>query len=278
MAPNAAGASLLVRALLGVLCMYAVAACDGQGTGGDGSADLPSATRSVTRSVDLPSATRSRPEPTPEPPTRTSEAPAPTDGEPTRTREPDDGGPTAEEPDETRPGPTDTTTVTASAPSPSATQAGAETSTGEDDDTGWWWLAGLLALAAVLTGVILIRRHRRHAAWSAGLADALGEASWLSHDLVATLQSQNGEGRAGVWEIGRPRVLRLEHALEPLAEQAPDPVMARHCTALASAVQVLRTMLDQADATGDLGGEATTTALRQAQHELDEAIAVLQET
>ena len=64
---------------------------------------------------------------------------------------------------------------------------------------------------------------------------------------------------------------------------APDAasrllVRARHCAALAAAVQVLRTMLDQADATGDLGGEATTMGLRQAQHELDEAIAVLRAT
>ena len=155
-----------------------------------------------------------------------------------------------------------------------------QASAAADGDGAWaWWLLGLLALAAmVVLGMVLARRRRKQVDWSSALAEELGEATWLSHDLVPTLQGQDAAGRSAVWGIGRTRVLRLEQRLEALGGQAPEPQRARQCAALSSAVHALRSVVDQAETAGDVGGEATTTALRQAQHELDDAIGALRAT
>jgi hypothetical protein len=163
-------------------------------------------------------------------------------------------------------------------PSPSASSQpeAAATIDQEAAVAAWvWWLLGLLVVAALLAGAALLRRRRRRADWSTALDDALGEASWLSGDLIPTLLGQSASGRSGVWAIGRARVLRLEQSLDGLAERAPDDVTARHCATLSSAVQGLRRAVEQAEAAGVLGGETSTSALRQAQRELDAAIVAL---
>jgi hypothetical protein len=284
-----------IGAIFGVgLLLSAVAGCGGQGDGGGtaGSA-LPSVTRSVTRSPAQPSVTRddggstdSPPSPAVTPPSRsgrpsrTGEAPKPSEAQSTR---PESAQPESAEPEPAQPSATGfATTITAtpsSTPSstPSATQPDAAASTDEDASVAaWvWWLLGLLVAAAVLTGTVLVRRRRSRTDWAMGLADALDEATWLSEDLIPTLQGQSVAGRSGVWAVDRARVRRLEQSLEGLAGQAPDDVTARHCTTLTSVVRALRQILDQSETAGVDGGEAGTTALHQAQRELDEAIAAL---
>ncbi len=264
---------LVPGALIGVALVLATSAgCVGQGDGADGPQSAtarPSVSQSVTRTPVRPSSTRSALEPTVAPPSKTPERPTPTEVEPS---------PTRSTPDETRTMETTATTETAQ-PSPTPSQPAEEQATQEaDDDGAWaWWVLGLLALAAVVVlTVVLGRRGRKRADWAAGLNEAIGEATWLSRDLVPTLQGQDAAGRSGVWGIGRTRVLRLERTLEGLGGQARDPQTARRCAALTSAVQTLRSVFDQAEVAGDVGAEATTTALRQAQHELDDAIAALQ--
>jgi hypothetical protein len=279
--------TLLVAALL----LSASVACGGQGEGGgEGISPLPSATRSVTRTPVRPSASggeggpsiarpsrseSARPEPEP---TRTRSAepePAPTKSavpEPTSTKS---AGPAPVQPSPTSTATTLTKTITPS-PSSSPSQSEAASDTEESGVPGWVWLLALVVAAAVLAGLLLMRRRRHRAEWSAGLAECLAEISWLGHDLVPGLLAQDAAGRSGVWAIGRTRVLRLEQTLEGLVGGAPDDVTARHCSALSSSVQALRRVLDQSDAAGVIGGEATTTALREAQRALDEALVALQ--
>lgn len=132
-----------------------------------------------------------------------------------------------------------------------------------------------MVVAVLFLGVVLLRRRRNRADWHARLADALGEATWLSTDLIPTMQGQSATGRSGAWAIGRTRVLGLEQTIAVLVGQAPDDTTARRCASLSSAVQALRRVLDQAEAAGVVGGEASTSALGQAQQELDAAIMAL---
>jgi hypothetical protein len=146
----------------------------------------------------------------------------------------------------------------------------------EDGDFGWWWLVILLLGAAVIvTGVMLLRRRQARAEWDEGVARAVGEATWLSDELVPSLIGQGSHGRAGVWTIGRPRVLTLERSLEDLVADSPDPEAARPVAALSSAVRAFRSALDQADRLPDFGGFSTTAALRQARQEIEETVRML---
>ena len=273
-----------VATLAWVVLVLAVGGCGGQGEGG--SSSLPSVTRSVphsaaasvTRSPERPSATRSPERPSA---TRSPERPSATGSKG------DAAGPSSAPAQPSRTAIT-TTTATATAvttvtstpgtttpePTSSASPQAAAGATDDEDGTGddWvWWAVGLLLVLAAVTGTLLLRRRRARAEWSAGLRDALAEVTWLSHDLVPGLLAQDGAGRSGVWAIGRTRVLRLEQTLESLLGRAPDDVTARHCSTLAASVQTVRQVLDQAEIVGNVGGDATTTALRQAKLGLDDA-------
>lgn len=266
-----------IRTFLGVALLLTAAGCGGQGEGGAVPSSLPSVTRSVTRSPVQPSDTRSVGEPTASRPTRsdrpqrTSQAPKPSEAAPTRT------GSAGAVPAEPSPTSAVTTITTSPSPTSSATQPDAAATSDDDGAVApWiWWAVGLLAVIAVVAGAVLFRRHRARVAWVTDLDEGLAEVTWLSQDLVPALLAQGAAGRAGVWAVGRDRVLQLEQTLEGLVARAPDDLTARHCTTLSSTVQVLRRVLDQPEAAGVVGGEATATAIRQVQRQLDEAIVAL---
>ncbi len=269
-----------IRTLIGVALLLTTAGCGGQGEGGAAPSSLPSVTRSVTRTPVQPSDTRSVGEPTVSRPTRsgrpqqTSQAPKPSEAEPTRAGS---AGAAPAEPSPTSAS-TVTTIITSPSQAPSATQPeAAATSDDEAAVAPWiWWAVGLLAVTAVVAGALLFRRHRARVEWVTDLDEGLAEVTWLSQDLVPALLAQGAAGRPGVWAVGRARVLQLEQTLEGLVARAPDDVTARHCTTLSSTVQALRRVLDQPEASGVVGGEASATALRQVQRQLDEAIVALQ--
>lgn len=267
-----------MRTLLCVAVLLAAAGCGGQGEGGDAPSSLPSVTRSVKRTPVQPSDTRSVGEPTVSRPTRsgrpqqTSQAPEPSEAQPTRTRSAG-AAPAAPSPTSAS---TVTTIITSPTQAPSATQPDAAATSDEAAVAPWiWWALGLLAVAAVVAGAALFRRRRARLEWATNLDEGLAEVTWLSQDLIPTLLGESAAGRPGVWTIGRPRVLRLERTLEGLVARAPDDVTARHCTTLSSTVQALLRVLDQPEAAGVVGGEASATALRQVQRQLDEAIVAL---
>lgn len=146
----------------------------------------------------------------------------------------------------------------------------------EDGSLGWWWLVILLLGAGVIAiGVLLLRRRRARTEWDEGVDRAVGEATWVAGELIPNLLGQGSHGRAGVWTIGRPRVLTLEGTLEDLIADNPDPAAARPVAALSSAVQAFRSALDQADRLPDFGGFSTTAALRQARLEIEETLRML---
>lgn len=268
-----------IRTFLGVVLLLTAAGCGGQGEGGAAPSSLPSVTRSVTRSPVQPSDTRSVGEPTASRPTRsdrpqrTSQAPKPSEAAPTRTGS---AGAGPAEPSPTSAS-TVTTIITSPTQAPSATQPDAAATSDDDGAVApWlWWAVGLLAVIAVVAGAVLFRRHRARVEWVTDLDEGLAEVTWLSKDLVPALLAQGAAGRAGVWAVSRDRVLQLEQTLEGLVARAPDDGTARHCTTLSSTVQVLRRVLDQPEAAGVVGGEATATAIRQVQRQLDEAIVAL---
>lgn len=153
----------------------------------------------------------------------------------------------------------------------------AEDAEAEEGGSGWLWLLLLvLVVAGVAAAAVLLRRRRERAAWSDAVEEPLQEAIWLRDTIVPNLLAQGPDGRAGIWAIGRQRVLTLEQRLADLVAQAPDPATARRVAALSAAVQALRRTLDQADTLVDFGGTRTVAALQQSQHELDEAIRALQ--
>ncbi len=130
-------------------------------------------------------------------------------------------------------------------------------------------------MAVIAIGVLLLRRRQARADWEEGVDRAVGEATWVTDALVPNILGQGSHGRAGVWTIGRPRVLALERTLEDLIADSPDPAAARPVAALSSAVQAFRSALDQADRLPDFGGFSTTAALRQARLEIEETLRML---
>jgi hypothetical protein len=278
----------VMRILLCVALLLAAAGCGGQGEGEAAPSSLPSVTRSVTRTPVQPSGTRSAAGPTASPPTRsgrpqrTSQAPKPSRVEPTPepsgvepTRTTSAGAVPAE------PSPTSAgavTTINSPSPTSSATQSDAAATTDEEGAVApWvWWAVGLLAVTALIAAAVLFRRRRARVEWAAGLDETLAEVTWLSTDLIPTLLGESPAGRPGVWAIGRPRVLGLEQMLAGLVGRAPDDVTARHCTALSSTVQALRRVLDQPENAAVVGAEASATAIRQVQRQLDQGVVALQ--
>ena len=148
-----------------------------------------------------------------------------------------------------------------------------------DGGSGWvWLLLLLLAGAALAATAVVLRRRREGAAWTEELEEPLQEAAWLRDTLVPNLLAQGPDGRAGIWSIGRPRVLALQQRLGELGPRAADVTATRRVGALTAAVDALRRALDQADTLVDFGGTSIAAALQQSQYELDDAIRALQPT
>jgi hypothetical protein len=264
------------RALgVAVVMALALTACSG-----DGSVELPTSLPTglptTLPSITLPTVTLptvtlptvTLPEATA--PEVTAEPPAPE-----VTAEPTAPEVTAEPPTpEVTPEATEEPTDSATAAPPVAEEEGVDA---DDAGSGWLWLLLLLVAAGALVGIaMLLRRRRARAAWAEALEEPLQEATWLRDSIVPNLLAQGPDGRAGVWAIGRSRVLTLEQRLGELVAQAPDPAAVRQVGALSAAVQALRRALDHSSTLVGFGGGATTAALQQSQSELDEAIRALQ--
>lgn len=182
----------------------------------------------------------------------------------------------------TAPAPPAPTTAPAAAPTASPSlPAVAEDELGADDEPvsdaglGWWWLVLLLLVAAAVALGVLLSRRRARAEWEEQVSGAVEEATWVSDQLIPNLLAQGAYGRAGVWTIGRSRLVDLADRLEDLVADGPDPARARPVAALSSAVQALRAALDQADLLPDFGGVTATAALRQARREIEECVRAL---
>jgi hypothetical protein len=182
----------------------------------------------------------------------------------------------------TAPATTTTTTVTRSATAPAPVASAAPTTaapvTAPVAETSgavpWWaWALLLLAVAGIVTGIVVIQGRRRRAveAWDRGLADAEDAALWL-HDRVlpTVLADRLPAPAATAWPAARPRLLDLDEQLTTLGRTAPDEERR-------AAVVTLRSAL--ADAAGALDRRATATdaqgrAAAQTQAELaDERLA-----
>ena len=152
---------------------------------------------------------------------------------------------------------TATTTVTASAtaaPSPSAAASGGGTS------LIWLWvLLGVLALAGLITWIVLSGRRRSATAagWQSRLIDAYAKGSAL-HDAMSVAEVQGNlaadDARARWYDIQR-RADDLAQTLYTLRESASDPAdQARIADALAS-LQAVRSAMDAERAPGGASAE-----------------------
>jgi hypothetical protein len=267
--------------------VLALAACEGGGgpvSSGRPSPALPTLSASVPTRSAVPEESDSRtPRLTPTLPTRSAVAapsseapdlPAPTESEappvqpPTRTA----GAPT--------PVPTPTpsrTTASTSAAAPTSTSgstpAPAATPVSSSPAPWVWWLLGLLAVgAAVALVVVAVRRRRTRQAWAARRAAAVGESTWLAHELVPdALSAQSPIARRDRWTASRPRVGALHRNLSELVASAPSDQVGS-LDRLRHAVAGLGAAMDAYAAT-DAGDPERLGAARQAQLQLEDALA-----
>jgi len=136
-----------------------------------------------------------------------------------------------------------------------------------------WWLIGLLVALAVGTVIVLsVRRGRARQAWDAQLAGAVGESTWLAHDLLpGALSTEVATIRRDIWLTSRPRVEALESRLNEVMASAPEDRLAS-LARLRDAVTGARSAMDADAATTAFGDRESLGAARQALRQLEEAL------
>ncbi len=121
--------------------------------------------------------------------------------------------------------------------------AAADTSTATP---AWvWWLIGLLALAAVITTVLLVRRRGRRHAWEEQFTAAQGEVAWFARELVPELgREPTVQQIMGGWRIEAGRVSSVEDRLTSLAASGPDDPASAKARTVRDALRTARLQLD----------------------------------
>jgi hypothetical protein len=277
------------------------------GCSGDGGNDLPTPTRSVTK-TDLPSLTASLPtrssmtdesaptqsssgrpssespsssattttEPTSEKPSTktTSAAPSRSKTSLAATSTTESASPATESTEATKAAESSETTQPTKTPvgSPkSESDKGGSGGNGDDGDSGWWWLAALVAVGAVAAAAIGLRARRR-SKWQEQLDSARSEARWFAEELLPRLQRTGSAAElAGGWQVGAPRVASTEDQLTGLAARAPGEEQEQRSLALRDAVRTARQAVEDVIAGGAPG--TATDELRTVASRLSEALA-----
>ena len=245
-------------AVLCVLALFLLSAC-GAG-GGQGTADRPSVTASLSPTRTLPSVTRSavvtdQPEPESPRPSRSSTpspettTPAPTRPAPTtpstRQAEPKPQQPTARTstviavPVPTAASPTPTLS---SSPSPAAGEA-AGTAEEEAVSTAVW--VALVLVVAATVGTWLLVRARRRRSWLTRLNGAKAEVAWFARELIPQLRASGSVDRVvGGWQVAVPRVASAEDQLTVLESSARSQEDAAQARQLRDAVRSARAKME----------------------------------
>lgn len=212
--------------------------------GGDGSADLPSPSRSITAS--LPIVTRSPSEPEP------SDSPSTISAPPTESRSESGSESPSESPSEDR-SPSERPTNAGSSSAPAEEKQGAASTNESDSIPSWvWWLVAALVLIGVLLTAILVPKARRRRAWDADLTTAEDEVTWLARELLPTLQQAGSpDAAAGGWRVAAGRVTSTEDRLTLLEPSAPDDVRRSRARSLRDAVRAARQQVENLLMSGD---------------------------
>jgi hypothetical protein len=161
-----------------------------------------------------------------------------------------------------------TSTLVSTAPSaaPSSTPA-----------SSWlWWLLGLLVLLAAVVLVLgSVRARRARKAWEGRLAAVVAETTWLAHELLPTVLSQDAVARRATWTAYRPRVEALLTSLnEVLASARQDRESS--LDRLRAAVYELSHAMDAYAATPQLDDRESLGAVREAQRWIEQALRAIQ--
>ena len=140
--------------------------------------------------------------------------------------------------------------ATSTSAKPAGTAAASETS---DSTPAWvWWLIGAVALALIVTGIILMRRSRRRREWTEAFASAKDEAGWFGRGLMPQLeQAPTAAQIAGGWRMEASRVVALEDRLTTLEAGATDDAGRQQARALRDAVRSARSRLAALDTMTD---------------------------
>ena len=257
-----------------LLCCLTLSLLAGCGAGGgEGAADRPSVTASLsptrtppsptrtaveptaTRSVVKPTPTRSAVSPTPTQsavsptptqseaprPSRTpSQSPNPTSTGPTRTSEPAQQPTTVTSTVDAEPAPTVEASSASASASPSTAPAAGEAAQTPDEGpvpAGVWVLLAVL-VAAVAAGAWLLMRSRKRHAWLERLRAAETEVAWFSGELIPQLRSSGSVDRVvGGWQVAVPRVAAAEDQLTGLESSARTDEDAARARRLRDAVR-----------------------------------------
>ncbi len=96
-----------------------------------------------------------------------------------------------------------------------------------------------------LSGIPLIVRARRRAAWAAELATASEEVAWFARVLLPQLQSASSVDQlSGGWSVGIARVTAVQDQLTALSATARRDVDQARSTQLRDAVREARERVD----------------------------------
>jgi len=222
-------------ALLGVVLLSCLTACGGAGS--SGAIDVPTISRSVSPTRELPTPTRS---PTRTPDSPDTSAPGPSSA-PTSDSTSTPTSPASSAPTESSSSPT-------TSPSTVPTGSGAE----EEDNGSWWWLVALVLVVAVVIAWLILRRSRNRRAWGARLTSAENEIGWFARDLIPQLRgSGSPAGVSGGWTVAAPRVDALEEHLSRLITTAPGDQQRTRVLTLRDAVRTSRDRVAAVVRSGD---------------------------
>jgi hypothetical protein len=144
--------------------------------------------------------------------------------------------------------------------------------------SGWgWWLLGLLVAVAAVVGIVMIVRARRaERVWETELAAAEAESTWLAHELVPTvLTDQDATARRATWTAYRPRVDALINTVRDVAASAPKD-RSGDLIPLLNAVNELTHAMDLYVTAIAMDEREHLGAARQAQRSLEQALRAVQ--
>ena len=257
-----------------LLAVLLLVSCGGE-DGGGGARPSISPTRTPTASLpspELPSITRSptrtgspeRPSPTRSPGrTESPERPTPTRSPPEQTESPEPPAPTRS-PEQTA-SPTEPLTQGGSAvptqnpdatetPTTDSTEAQDEAAPAAAEDEGvpsWvWWLLAALVLGTAVAIPLVVRARRRNA-WRRDLTEAEGELAWFARELLPGLRQVGSRERlVGGWTVGQPRVAAAEDRLTVLESTAPDEAGRERARSLRDASRWARGRMQQVTGPG----------------------------
>lgn len=169
-------------------------------------------------------------------------------------------------------GPTSSPASTTGAP---ATSAAAESGDSGGGSTALW-VALLVLLALAVVGIALwLRRRSARQRWQGGFTAAVSDTGEVARAVGPVLATGTPEGRAGAWQVSRPKVVVLEEQLANLARTAPDPEGSASAGRLQAALAGVREAMDTDQAVGASGADAPARAQEALRH-LESELAALE--